>query len=258
MAITAVDYLVFGKLKDSGVVPPKPSVLELGEAEMYNDVSLQSLSECIENLVQDRELREQLHQRMVDILCSDSPYKNWNMAKVFYKVFLDHSKITAIDFHGTPDALKLDLNHPVALNERFDVLLNSGTAEHVFNVFQFFKTSHDVTKPGGLMLHTMPFRGWLEHGFYSFNPTFYWDLALANGYTVLDLAYAEITPFRLVQLTRREQIIEMARDGSLGKNANLYAVFKRADSEREFCIPTQGIYAGTVGSEMVKAWKELR
>jgi hypothetical protein len=258
MAITVIDYLVFRKLRESGLVPPNPDVLELGEANWYGDLPAQTLSEAIDDFVEDGESREKLHQCMVDTLCGDSPYKKWDLAKLFYKVFLNYSRIKAVDFNGTPDAAKLDLNHPVALETQFDVLINGGTAEHVFNVFQFFKTSHDVTRPGGLMLHTMPFCGWLEHGFYNFNPTFYWDLALANQYTVLMLAYAEVTPPKLVQLTGRKQIIEMARSGALGKDAGLYAVFKKAGSESEFRVPTQGVYAGILTDEMMAAWQALR
>ena len=216
------------------------------------------LSDCIETMVSDAQLREQLHQGMVDALGADAAFGNWDLAKIFYKVFLDYSKITAIDFHGTPAALRLDLNTPVDLGEQFDVLLNLGTAEHVFNIWEFFRTSHRVTKPGGIMVHEMPFLGWLEHGFYSFNPTFYWDLAMANRYTLLVLAYTELSPPKVVQLLRREQIVEMAQAGALGRNANLYAVMKKADTETEFRAPAQGIYADAVSQDMVKAWVELR
>lgn len=258
MSITQVEYQVFSKLRESGIFPAQPSILELGESNWYGDMPTEWLSDCIETMVRDVELREQLHQRMVEALCSDSEYGKWELAKIFYKVFLDYRKIAAIDLHGTPAALKIDLNAPVDLGEQFDVLLNLGTAEHVFNVWEFFRTSHSVTKPGGIMVHVMPFLGWLEHGFYNFNPTFYWDLALANRYTLMVLAYTELSPPRVVQLLRREQIVEMAQAGALGKNANLYAVMKKADTESEFRAPIQGFYAGAVSEEMVKAWFNLR
>jgi hypothetical protein len=258
MAITVIDYLVLKKLRESGLMPSDPSVLELGEANWYGDIPAATLSEAIEDLVENKASREELHQRMVDITCGNSPYKNWDLAKVFYKVFLNYSRIQAIDFHGTPDAAKLDLNHPIALGAQFDVLINGGTAEHVFNVFQFFKTAHDVTRPGGLMLHSMPFCGWVEHGFYNFNPTFYWDLALANQYTILVLAYAEVTPPRLMFLKDREQIIEMSRSGDFGRNAVLYAVFRKAATESEFRIPIQGIYGGVLSEDMTTAWRDVR
>lgn len=258
MSITQVEYQMFSRLRESGIFPPNPSVLELGESNWYGDMPAEWLSDCIESMVPDRDLREQLHQRMVEALVAGSETGGWDLAKIFYKVFLGYSKIAAIDFHGTPAAKKLDLNNPVDLGEQFDVLINLGTAEHVFNVWEFFRTSHRVTKPGGIMVHVMPFLGWLEHGFYSFNPTFYWDLALANGYTLMVLAYTELSPPKVVQLLRREQIVEMAEAGALGRNANLYAIMKKGGAESEFRAPMQGFYAGGVSKEMAEAWLRLR
>lgn len=258
MAISTVDYHIFSMLRELDVFPPRPNILELGESNWYGDMPMEALSDCIENFVRDAQLRERLHQRMVDVLCAESPYKAWDLAKIFYKVFMDYATIAAIDLHGTPSALKIDLNHPVELGEQFDVLVNIGTAEHVFNVFEFFRTSHKLTRPGGIMVHMTPFRGWLEHGFYSFNPTFFWDLAFVNDYALLLLVYTEPNPPKLVPLTRREQITEMAREGGLGKEANLYAVLKKPASEAEFRAPMQGVYAGTVSTETTKAWIEDR
>lgn len=54
------------------------------------------------------------------------------------------------------------------------------------------------------MMHGMPLSGWVDHGFYSFNATFYWDLAAANGYEI-DLAlYTELNPLKLVRLRIRK------------------------------------------------------
>ena len=216
-------------------------MLEFGEGQWFGDVPAAMLSEDIDALVQDETQREELHQRMVDVVCGDSPYQSWDLAKVF-QACLDYRKYTAIDLGGTPDALKIDLNYPVDLGEQFDILINAGTAEHVFNIGQVFRTAHELTRPGGLMIHTMPYRGWLEHGFYSFNSTFYWDLAAANDYAMLIHAYVELQPPTIIELKQREQIINLAATGQLGKNANLYAVMKKADVAGEFRIPIQHIY----------------
>jgi SAM-dependent methyltransferase len=249
MAITHNDRTLFLQLRDAGLLPPRPSVLELGEGQWFGDVSAETLSEDIDALVDDGQLREELHQRMVTILCGDSPYQSWDLAKVFFRACLDYRKYTAIDFSGTPEARKIDLNYPVDLGEQFDILVNAGTAEHVFDVGQFFRTAHDLTRPGGLMIHVMPFRGWLEHGFYSFNSTFYWDLAAANGYTMLIHAYAELKPPKFIALARREQIMDLAASGQLGKNATLYAVMKKGGAASEFRVPIQHIYADATATE---------
>jgi hypothetical protein len=253
MAITHNDRAVFLQLREAGLFPPHPSMLELGEGQWFGDVSAETLSEDIDALVQDEALREELHQRMVAILCGDSPYQSWDLAKVFFRACLNYRKYTAIDFDGTPDARKLDLNYPVDLGEQFDILVNAGTAEHIFNVGQFFATAHDVTRPGGLMIHVMPFRGWLEHGFYSFNSTFYWDLAAANGYTMLIHAYAELDPPRLIELARREQIMDLARNGQMGKNSTLYAVMKKAGAASEFRVPIQHVYDAGLAAKKAAA-----
>jgi len=108
------------------------------------------------------------------------------------------------------------------------------------------------------MLHGNPFRGWLEQGFYNFNPTFYWDLAAANGYDVVMLVYTEADPPRVVQLFHREQIIEMARERELGANAMLYAVYRKPPGDAPFAVPGQGHYTGVLSDEMNRAWHELR
>jgi hypothetical protein len=258
MALTAVDFIVFQKLKQAGLLPVRPKLLELGESEWYGDVSMQTLSDSIETLVADDSRREELHRHMAEVLAGDSPYKSWQLGKLFYRIFLDYQRLVSIDLHGTPSAKAIDLNYPVDLDERFGVVVNGGTGEHVFNVCQFFKTVHDLTEPNGLMIHVMPFRGWVEHGFYSFNATFYWDLAAANDYAVHLLAYTEVAPSKLVALPNRERIVELARGGGLGDNANLYAVMRKQAQASEFRIPRQGVYAGTIGQRMVDAWRDTR
>lgn len=258
MALTAVDFKVFTALHAGGALPASPSVLELGESEWYGDVSDKVLAETIDRLVAKPERRRELKEQLAAITAGGSPQQSWDLAKLFYAIFLDYRKIAAIDFHGTPEALKLDLNQPLALGEQFDIVIDGGTGEHVFDIRQFFSSCHQVTRPGGLMLHALPFLGWLEHGFYNFNPTFFWDLAQANSYSVVLLAYTEITPPRVVALRSREQLLEMARAGGLGQSAILYAVLRKPEIEAEFRIPMQGVYAGDVSGEVMEAWHTLR
>lgn len=254
MALTAVDYHVFEALRKGGLLPPKPAVLELGEAEWYGEAELAAI---FDGVVAEPSRRAELKKRFAALRPND-PHRAWHLAKLFYAAFLDHRELVAIDFHGTPAARPIDLNYPVDLGRHFDIVLNGGTAEHVFNVAQFFRTCHELAAPGGLMLHNNPFRGWLEHGFYNFNPTFYWDLAAANRYEVLMLVYTEVQPLRVEQLFNRERVIEMARAGELGANAMLYAVYRKPREEAPFAIPRQAYYANALSENMARAWSEVR
>jgi SAM-dependent methyltransferase len=216
------------------------------------------LSDSIEDLVPGESDRDRLQQRLADIVAGSTPTRGWDLAKLFYEVFFGCTRVVSIDFDGTAAARRLDLNYPVDLGERFDVVFNSGTAEHVFDVCRFFRTVHEATRPGGVMLHATPFRGWLEHGFYNFNPGFFWDLAGANRYAVMLLAYTESSPSKIVPLTSRKHIVSLEREGGLARDALLYAVLQKAQAESDFCVPMQAVYSGTLGDDMVEAWKTLR
>ena len=55
----------------------------------------------------------------------------------------------------------------------------------IFNQFNVFKTIHDLTKPGGFIFHQLPGQGYYDHGFYNYQPTFFFDLAEANDYSMI-------------------------------------------------------------------------
>ena len=258
MAITAVEYTLFSELRKSGLIPQNPSFLEFGEANWYGDVPYEKLCEDICQLLDDTEEQIILLEELIRVMREQLPTMLWDVAKIFYRIFLNYRETVAIDFGGTESALKLDLNQPISLGREFDVVYNGGTAEHVFNVWQFFKTVHDHTTCGGLMIHGAPFIGWLDHGFFNFNPTFFWDLAAANNYTVLLFMYTEVAPLKLVQIQRREQLAEMAKEGEIGANANIYVVFGKSQLNQPFITPIQGYYTDMVSEQIKNNWKTLR
>jgi len=92
---------------------------------------------------------------------------------------------SCIDIDGTPGAIRLDLNTarvPRRLRERFGLVTNFGTTEHVANQLQAFRIIHDLTIPGGVMIHHVPSQGMMNHGLVNYNPKFFWMLARENNY----------------------------------------------------------------------------
>jgi hypothetical protein len=257
MAINIIEYNIMRRMRQELMLPLGGDILELGEANWYGDVDLNLLLQDIGNFApadQQAKLRAQLQEAVE----ANRPGVLWEIAKVYWQAFLQPASMTAIDFHGTDKALKLDLNSPIKLKRQFHIVMNGGTLEHVFNVAQAFKTIHDHTRPGGFMLHGFPFTGWVDHGFYGFNPTFVWDLAASNDYRVCLFVYSEVNPPKIVPLTAREQILHMAKEGQIGQNSMLYVTLRRPDEEKSFRIPMQGFYAGSVSQEAAQAWKTLR
>ncbi|MDZ4372185.1 MAG: hypothetical protein U1C74_12275 [Phenylobacterium sp.] len=256
MAITAIEYSLLRSYRREGLLPLGGDILEIGEANWYGDVGVLDLQADIDVWAAES-ARKNLRSRL-DELVAVRPPPLFEIAKIFWAVFLQQRSLTAIDLHGGPDALRLDLNRPVQLEARFDFVLNLGTLEHVFNIAQALETIHNHSRPGGLMLHGMPMSGWLDHGFYSFNPTFYFDLARANRYEVLSAVYAELEPFRLIPLTDRDMPMRLSKSGELGRNGLIYALFRRPEEEAAFQPPMQGYYANAVSEAAALSWRKDR
>lgn len=115
--------------------------------------------------------------------------KNVYHPKEFYAA-LGLSEYQCIDSDGRNGALVLDLNTDVktgGYTKTFDVVTNHGTTEHCFNQHNAFLNIHNLCAKGGVMIHGLPFQGYLNHGFFNYQPDFFFDLARANDYEVLGL-----------------------------------------------------------------------
>jgi SAM-dependent methyltransferase len=71
----------------------------------------------------------------------------------------------------------------------YDLVLNCGTTEHVLNQMNSFRVIHDATKVGGIIYHSLPMTGFLDHGYFNYNPRLFVELAQANSYVVRRLTY---------------------------------------------------------------------
>lgn len=92
-------------------------------------------------------------------------------------------KVSYIDVHASRGVEEIvDLNQPQELGE-FDLVIDPGTTEHCFNVgFALMNAAHAV-KPSGFIFHTPPV-SMVNHGFWNFSPTAFWDLYSQNGWKV--------------------------------------------------------------------------
>lgn len=263
MPINTLTYKIIRDMNTAGILPRHPHIPELGESNWYGDIPIEQLERDINELAGKPEIREELIKAYLSCkekLSSDPPRYEalWELSHIFYKVFLNYASYTAIDLGGSDNALKLDLNHPVELDRKYDMVIDFGTAEHVFNVFQLFKTVHELTKPGGFIIHGLPFHGWVDHGFYNFQPTFYLDLAATNNYQVRLLLYWKDKVNQAIPLQSREQISQLFNNDELSGSGTLFVTFQKSSQETDFKIPMQGYYAGTVSETVHSAWHNNR
>src|SRR2546425_4194347 len=118
-------------------------------------------------------------------------------------------EVTVFDFQKVEGCEEIvDLNQPIEdkYRSRFDVIVDTGTIEHVFNIGTAITNIAVALRKGGVVWHGAPLF-FLNHGFYNLNPTFFVDFYSQNGFEILDL-YAT--------LHRNGEITRLPIDGTGG------------------------------------------
>lgn len=105
-------------------------------------------------------------------------------------------EIIRVDYsnYESSDVL-MDLNladTPPELKNRFDVVLDSGTLEHVFDIGAGFRHCARMVRHGGRVIHLTPSSNCVEHGFYSVSPTLFVDFYSASGFDIDRVLLCEI------------------------------------------------------------------
>lgn len=103
---------------------------------------------------------------------------------------LGFAQVTEIEYLGSgeSDCVLMDLNRaetPPALLGIADAIFDLGTSEHVFHFPNVLAHMGRVLKPQGVVLHHLPTNNHVNHGFYQFSPTAFFDYYRANGYEPL-------------------------------------------------------------------------
>ncbi len=90
---------------------------------------------------------------------------------------LGFGEIETLDFSNYEGASIIhDLNHlpPKKLENKFEMIFDGGTIEHVFNVPNALECVLRMLKPGGRFISANGLNGWYGHGMYQFNPELVW------------------------------------------------------------------------------------
>jgi SAM-dependent methyltransferase len=93
--------------------------------------------------------------------------------------------------------LVIDLNNRVnnKLINKFDNIVDIGTLEHVFDTCSALENYIRMLKKGGYLLIAVPCSNMIDHGFYNFSPTLFYDYFTCNNFKVLSSYLRESSPF---------------------------------------------------------------
>lgn len=101
---------------------------------------------------------------------------------------LNVEELYALDVSDYENAdIIADLNKPIPseLQGRFNLILDGGTLEHIFDIKQAMMNISLMLKPKGKIIHMSPTSNYIGHGFYSFSPELFFDYYLANKFVNL-------------------------------------------------------------------------
>jgi len=188
LAVATIELLI--RLRQDGSMPISGAVVEIGAQQLSN--AFLRARDRLEFLGQLFGVTTKLDLPVpgakpigVELLSETAP-----LARQFWEWL--GFEYASIDINGSPNSIPLDLNYDVLpdwARRKFDVVTNFGTTEHVANQFNAFKIIHDLTAPGGIMIHAVPAQGWVNHGFLKYDPKWFWMLARSNDYRWLDFDY---------------------------------------------------------------------
>jgi len=106
--------------------------------------------------------------------------------------------VVSFDASGYEGATQVhDFNRPIAdeFKNKFSVVLDGGTLEHVFNFPTAIRNCMEMVEVGGHFLGITPTNNHLGHGFYQFSPELFFRVfSKANGFEMEQLAIYEETP----------------------------------------------------------------
>jgi hypothetical protein len=172
---------------------------------------------------------------------------DWVHARTFFAM-LGIRDYADLDKYGDEGASILhDLNDPVGseLSDRFGLILDSGTIEHVFDIRRALENVARMTAVGGWAVHISPMSNFIDHGFYSLNPVLFFDFYEANGFADSGCFVFQVDPLdHLGYCPCFEYTYGMPVMGLIKEGMHTACCFftRKLERRAEFRVPTQGAY----------------
>lgn len=142
-----------------------------------------------------------------------------------------------------------DLNEDVSdkMHNKYDMILDFGTSEHIFNFPKVLENYNKMLKVGGRIIHGLPSSNYVDHGLYMFSPTLFYDYYSANKWDIIDQFFIKLSLKHNTQLWNIYNYVPDSLNGFyIGwLNIGLYAIWfiaKKTDKSTFNASVQQGYY----------------
>lgn len=193
MGLTVTNLkFILKKSKRYGFIGP---VLTLGNQDIYaTEKDIRKWAEKFN--IKLRDPKKILYSTSGDVPKINKEAAKYIHARTFFE-FLgikeeDYFDIDKFDF-DKPKIIH-DLQFPIEseFHNFFNFIVDSGTLEHIFDARAVMENIARMTKIGGYVLQIIPAQNFLNHGFYQFSPTFFYDFYINNGFEIMESYLIEI------------------------------------------------------------------
>ncbi len=162
---------------------------------------------------------------------------------------LGYESFLVLDVHKDTDVdIVWDLNNsnnlPHEYLNYFDLLIDPGTLQHVFDIRSCLDCITKLTKINGYIYHISPGNNYMDHGFYQISPTLFQDYYYENQFKLVSLSIQadkrikELIPYT-ENVYRNKQLQNKFRNNKKVKVHQI--VQKKVSSENK--IPIQHFYS---------------
>lgn len=130
----------------------------------------------------------------------------------FLRDFLDAGETTVLDASSYEGAATIhDMNSPVPIHwhGQYDVVIDGGSLEHIFNVPTAFANLANMLKVGGTIFINTPANNLMGHGFYQFSPELMYRIfSDENGFAIRNVLLYE-SGYPSVELTKKDTVYKV-------------------------------------------------
>jgi hypothetical protein len=177
-------------------------------------------------------------------------YRSFVHARTFFAMMgiADYADLDLLDVDAP--TIVHDLNRPVpaGLRDRFHLVVDSGTLEHIFDVRQVVESVVAMCRTSGWVVHLSPASNFVDHGFYSLSPSFFYDAYQVNGFDDFSCHLVQVdprdyfAPCPYLPYTYGMDLTEL-----IDPRRQLLVAFaaRKARGPAPFAIPIQGAYLRT-------------
>lgn len=116
-------------------------------------------------------------------------YKKMEYAEDFINSLLPWAKVDSIDISSYENATYVaDLgkelpSHLVTMKQKYDLVIDFGTLDHLYNIPKALFNASSFLKEKGTILHALCANNWINHGFYQISPDLFYSVySEKNGY----------------------------------------------------------------------------